>query len=126
MGLTASPCEEGVLEENQIKEKIIELCNNMNCYIECPKNILEELNKEKKDKNPNFLYVDYPNEEKYLDTIKEVKNFVFHSLIMPYLDLHFKNIFEKLTETYVDRKLIKPRVIKINPNQKRKMSSWNI
>ena len=118
MGLTASPCEEGVLEENQIKEKIIELCNNMNCYIECPKNILEELNKEKKDKNPNFLYVDYPNEEKYLDTIKEVKNFVFHSLIMPYLDLHFKNIFEKLTETYVDRKLIKPRVIKINPNQK--------
>ena len=117
LGLTASPCEEGVLEENQIKDKIIELCNNMNCYIECPKNILEELNKEKKDKIPEFLNVDYQNENKYLDTIKEVKNFVFHSLIMPYLDFHFKNIYEKLTETYVDRKLIKPKKIKKNPNQ---------
>ena len=117
LGLTASPCEDGVLEENQIKDKIIELCNNMNCYIECPKNILEELNKEKKDKIPEFLNVDYQNENKYLDTIKEVKNFVFHSLIMPYLDFHFKNIYEKLTETYVDRKLIKPKKIKKNPNQ---------
>ena len=117
IGLTASPCEEGVLEENQIKDKIVELCNNMNCYIECPKNILEELNQEKKDKVPNFLSIDYPNEEKYLDTIKEIKNFVFHSLIMPYLDFHFKNIFEKLTETYVDRKLIKPKVIKTNINK---------
>ena len=116
LGLTASPCEDGVLEENQIKDKIIELCNNMNCYIECPKNILEELNKEKKDKIPEFLNVDYQNENKYLDTIKEVKNFVFHSLIMPYLDFHFKNIYEKLTETYVDRKLIKPKKIKKNPN----------
>ena len=112
LGLTASPCEEGVLEENQIREKIVELCNNMNCYIECPKNILEELNKNKNDKIPNFLNVDYPNENKYLDTIKEVKNFLFHSLIMPYLDLHFKKIFAKLTETYVDRKLIKPKKIK--------------
>ena len=112
MGLTASPCEEGVLEENQIKEKIVELCNNMNCYIECPKNILEEFNKEKIDKIPNFLNVDYPNEEKYLETIKEAKNFVFHSLIMPYLDFHFKDIFTKLTETYVDRKLIKKKKIK--------------
>ena len=116
LGLTASPCEDGVLEENQIKDKIIELCNNMNCYIECPKNILEELNKEKKDKIPEFLNVDYQNENKYLDTIKEVKNFVFHSLIMPYLDFHFKNIYEKLTETYVDRKLIKPKKIKKNQN----------
>ena len=116
LGLTASPCEDGVLEENQIKDKIIELCNNMNCYIECPKNILEELNKEKKDKIPEFLNIDYQNENKYLDTIKEVKNFVFHSLIMPYLDFHFKNIYEKLTETYVDRKLIKPKKIKKNPN----------
>ena len=116
LGLTASPCEEGVLEENQIKDKIIELCNNMNCYIECPKNILEELNKEKNDKIPQFLNVDYQNENKYLDTIKELKNFVFHSLIMPYLDFHFKNIFEKLTEAYVDRKLIKPKKIKKNPN----------
>ena len=117
IGLTASPCEEGVLEENQIKDKIIELCNNMNCYIECPKNILEELNQEKKDKVPNFLSIDYPNEEKYLDTIKEIKNFVFHSLIMPYLDFHFKNIFEKLTETYVDKKIIKPKLIKTNINK---------
>ena len=59
MGLTASPCEEGVLEESQIREKIVELCNNMNSYIECPKNIIEELNKEKKDKIPYFLN-DYP------------------------------------------------------------------
>jgi hypothetical protein len=117
LGLTASPCEEGVLEENQIKDKIIELCNNMNCYIECPKNIMEELNKEKNDKVPEFLPIDYPNEEKYLDTIKEVKNFVFHSLIMPYLDLHFENIYKKLTENFVDRKLIKPKLIKKNQNQ---------
>jgi hypothetical protein len=112
LGLTASPCEQGVLEEGQIKEKIVELCNNMNCYIECPKNILEELDKNKKDKVPNFLNVDFQNENKYLETIKEVKNFLFHSLIMPYLDLHFKKIFEKLTETYVDKKLIKPKKIK--------------
>ena len=117
LGLTASPCEEGVLKENQIKDKIIELCNNMNCYIECPKNILEEFNKEKGDKVPHFLNVDYPCENKYLDTIKEVKNFVFHSLIMPYLDFHFKDIFSKLTETYVDRKLIKPKKIKKIQNQ---------
>ena len=117
LGLTASPCEEGVLEENQIKDKIIELCNNMNCYIECPKNIMEELNKEKNDKVPEFLPVDYPNEDKYLDTIKEVKNFVFHSLIMPYLDLHFENIYKKLTENFVDRKLIKPKLIKKIQNQ---------
>jgi len=45
----------------------------MNCYIECPKNILEEFNKDKIDKIPNFLNVDYPNEEKYLETIREVK-----------------------------------------------------
>lgn len=112
LGLTASPCEQGVLEETQIKEKIVELCNNMNCYIECPKNILEELDKDKKDKVPKFLNVDFQNENKYLETIKEVKNFIFHSLVMPYLDLHFKKIFEKLTETYVDRKLIKPKKIK--------------
>ena len=84
----------------------------MNCYIECPKNILEELDKNKKDKIPNFLNVDFQNENKYLETIKEVKNFLFHFLIMPYLDLHFKKIFEKLTETYVDKKLIKPKKIK--------------
>ena len=117
MGLTASPCEEGVFEENQIKEKIIELCNNMNCYIECPKNILEEINQEKKDKEPNILNIDCPNEEKYQDTIKEIKNFLFHSLIMPYLDFHFKIIFEKLTETYVDKNEIKPKKIKTNRNQ---------
>ena len=116
LGLTASPCEEGVLQEEQIKEKIVELCNNMNCYIECPKNILNELNKEKEDKVPNFLNVNYQNEVKYLDTIKEVKNFIFHSLIMPYLDFHFKDIFDKLTANYVDRKLIKPKKIKKNPN----------
>ena len=117
LGLTASPCEEGVLEENQIKDKIIELCNNMNCYIECPKNILEELNKGKNDKVPNFLNVDYANENKYLDTIKEIKNFIFHSLIMPFLDLHFKPIYEKLTEAFVDRKEIKPKPIKKNQNR---------
>ena len=117
LGLTASPCEEGVLEENQIKDKIIELCNNMNCYIECPKNILEELNNEKKDKIPNFLNVDYVNENKYLDTIREIKNFIFHSLIMPFLDLHFKPIYEKLTEAFVDAKEIKPKLIKKNQNR---------
>ena len=58
------------------------------------------------------MQVDFQNENKYLETIKEVKNFLFHSLIMPYLDLHFKKIFEKLTETYVDKKLIKPKKIK--------------
>ena len=116
LGLTASPCEEGIFKEDQIKEKIVELCNNMNCYIECPKNIMEELSKEKGDKVPNFLNVNYPNENKYADIIKEVKNFIFHSLIMPYLDFHFKDIFDKLTSNYVDRKLIKPKKIKKNPD----------
>ena len=111
LGLTASPCEEGVLEEEKIKEKIIELCNNMNCYIECPKNILEEIN-EKAEKVPEFLNVDYPNENKYIESITEVKNFLFHCFIMPFLDLHFKKIYKKLTESYVDKKLIKPKKIK--------------
>ena len=35
---------------------------------------------------------------------------------MPYLDFHFKDIFDKLTANYVDRKLIKPKKIKKNPN----------
>ena len=116
MGLTASPCDEGVLEEKQIKENIIELCNNMNCYIECPKNIIEELNQEK-DRIPSFLCIDYPNEKKCLEAINEVKNFIFHSLIMPYLDFHFKNIFEKLTEAYKDIELIKEKEKIINYNQ---------
>ena len=111
LGLTASPCEEGVLEEEKIKEKIIELCNNMNCYIECPKNILEKIS-EKTEKIPEFLNVDYPNENKYLESITEVKNFLFHCFIMPFLDLHFKKIYKKLTESYVDKKLIKPKKIK--------------
>ena len=111
LGLTASPCEEGVLEEEKIKEKIVELCNNMNCYIECPKNILGEID-EKSEKIPEFLNVDYPNEKKYLEKITEVKNFLFHCFIMPFLDLHFKKIYKKLTESYVDKKLIKPKKIK--------------
>ena len=111
LGLTASPCEEGVLEEEKIKEKIVELCNNMNCFIECPKNILKEINKDN-NKTPLFLNVDYPNESKYIESIFEVKNFLFHCFIMPFLDLHFKKIYKKLTETYVDKKLIKPKKIK--------------
>ena len=111
LGLTASPCEDGVLEEEKIKEKIIELCNNMNCFIECPKNIIGEIN-EKNEKKPEFLNVDYPNEKKYVENITEVKNFLFHCFIMPFLDLHFKKIYDKLTESYVDRKLIKPQKIK--------------
>ena len=111
LGLTASPCEDGVLEEEKIKENIIDLCNNMNCYIECPKNILAEIS-EKNDKIPEFLNVDYPNEKKYLESIIEVKNFLFHCFIMPFLDLHFKKIYKKLTESYVDKKLIKPKKIK--------------
>ena len=111
LGLTASPCEDGVLEEEKIKEKIIELCNNMNCFIECPKNIIGEIN-EKNEKKPEFLNVDYPNEKKYIENITEVKNFLFHCFIMPFLDLHFKKIYDKLTESYVDRKLIKPQKIK--------------
>ena len=85
LGLTASPCEEGVLEEEKIKEKIVELCNNMNCFIECPKNILKEINKDN-NKTPLFLNVDYPNESKYIESIFEVKNFLFHCFIMPFLD----------------------------------------
>ena len=111
LGLTASPCEDGVLKEEKIKEKIIELCNNMNCYIECPKNIMKEID-EKNEKVPEFLNVDYPNENKYIESIYEVKNFLFHCFIMPFLDLHFKKIYKKLTESYVDRKLIKPKKIK--------------
>jgi hypothetical protein len=111
LGLTASPCEDGVLEEEKIRENIIDLCNNMNCYIECPKNILAEIS-EKNDKIPEFLNVDYPNEKKYLESIVEVKNFLFHCFIMPFLDLHFKKIYKKLTESYVDKKLIKPKKIK--------------
>ena len=111
LGLTASPCEDGVLEEEKIKEKIIELCNNMNCFIECPKNIIGEIS-EKNEKKPEFLNVDYPNEKKYVENITEVKNFLFHCFIMPFLDLHFKKIYDKLTESYVDRKLIKPQKIK--------------
>ena len=111
LGLTASPCESGVLEEEKIREKIIELCNNMNCYIECPKSILNNID-EKSEKIPQFLNIDYPNENKYLESIKEVKNFLFHCFIMPFLDLHFKKIYNKLTETYVDSKLIKPKIIK--------------
>lgn len=72
LGLTASPCEDGVLKEEKIKEKIIELCNNMNCYIECPKNIMKEID-EKNEKVPEFLNVDYPNENKYIESIYEVK-----------------------------------------------------
>jgi len=80
----------------------------MNCYIECPKNILAEIT-EKNDKIPEFLNVDYPNEKKYLESILEVKNFLFHCFIMPFLDLHFKKIYKKLTESYVDKKLIKAK-----------------
>jgi hypothetical protein len=31
---------------------------------------------------------------------------------MPFLDLHFKKIYKKLTESYVDKKLIKAKKIK--------------
>ena len=46
LGLTASPCEKGVLEESKLKNQIQELCNNMNCFLTCPKNLL---NNEKDD-----------------------------------------------------------------------------
>ena len=68
LGLTASPCEDGVLKKKKIRAKIIELCNNMNCFIECPKNILGEI-KEKNELIPQFLNVDYPNEKIYLENI---------------------------------------------------------
>ena len=56
----------------------------MNCFIECPKNIIGEIN-EKNEKKPEFLNVDYPNEKKYVENITEVKNFLFHCFIMPFL-----------------------------------------
>ena len=100
LGLTASPCEQGVLEENKIREKIVQLCNNMNCYITCPKNIFDLNDENNELKEPNFLTIDNQKENKNISTIIEVKNYLFNFLLLPFLDLHFKNIYDSLTETY--------------------------
>ena len=105
LGLTASPCENAVTKEEEIENKIIELCNNMNCYLACPKNIID-VNVKNNEKEIKYLFVeDETNDNKeYLEKFN-IKNYIFHNLIMPILDFHYMKIYEKVSKNYKIKKI---------------------
>ena len=101
LGLTASPCEEWVLEENLLKSKIQELCNNMGCYLICPKNLIKE-----NDDNKELIFLEITDEnEDEIRNKKSIKKNLFHNVIMPFLDFHFQLIYEKITLPYQNNNL---------------------
>lgn len=97
LGLTASPCDDKVDNEEQLKNKIVDLCNNMNCYLECPRNIISE----NSDKEKTIEFIDLiGNLSDENDKQNKIKDYIFIDIILPILEFHFERIYKELTSNF--------------------------
>ena len=69
----------------------------MNCFLTCPKNLL---NNEKDDnKELKFLEI-FDDSKNDIGNKRNIKKHLFHYLIMPFLDFHYQIIFHKIVSPY--------------------------
>jgi ERCC4-related helicase/dsRNA-specific ribonuclease len=90
IGLTASPSFDTEKTEEKITESIKTLCNNMNCFLTCPSDIINEY--QVNEKEMEFLMLN----ENECDNLHQLKLFIFknfiHEILKKYksiLDLTF-------------------------------------
>ena len=106
LGLTASPTFNSNLQIDGIKKDIENLCNNMNCHIAYPKDLLKE---EQEEKEPQFLTVTNELEQKQ----KMVKDYVFLNVVLPMLEEYLKPKYKEIISTYKTLGMIQPKKKKI-------------
>ena len=73
----------------------------MGCYLTCPKNLIKE-----KDDNKKLMFLEITDENSdEIENKKLIKKYIFHYVIMPFLDFHFEMICEKITLPYQNNNL---------------------
>ena len=97
LGLTASPCDDKVSSEEQLKNAIVDLCNNMNCYLECPRNIISATN-EKEKKIEHIVLNGHLSDEN--EKQNKIKDYLFLNIILPILEFHFEKVYKALTSNF--------------------------
>lgn len=105
LGLTASPSFDNEKTEEKISENIQNLCNNMNCFLACPSNIIKDSpygenenrvgqndissQNSNYDKSLDFLLIDKFSIENISQTL-QIKIFLFKDVILPILTKYLK------------------------------------
>ena len=78
----------------------------MNCFLTCPKNLL---NNEKDDnKELKFLEI-FDDSKNDIGNKRNIKKHLFHYLIMPFLDFHYQIIFHKIVSPYKNNRQTSPK-----------------
>lgn len=103
LGLTASPCADKVDNEIQLKNNIVDLCNNMNCYLACPRNIFESEMKEKVEDKAIELIILHENIDDEKEKNKQIIFYIFSNVILPVLDFHCEKIYNEITKSFIDK-----------------------
>lgn len=110
LGLTASPSFDNEKSEEKITENIQNLCNNMNCYLACPSNIIKDapymenetstdslnsITTSTAEKEIHFIHLDkFKNE--LSSRSQEIKLFLFKEIMAPFLS-HYMKIKETIS-----------------------------